>query len=285
MAWRSQPPWQKSLADCDISHSSDTQAGIPACAPHKETPPPLDRQSALFIDADGTLLEIAPRPELVRVPADLPALLGRWAGERGGALALISGRPLADLDRLLQPWHGAAAGLHGMERRRVDGSSVLDGHSPQDAAAAASLDRLRPALDRFARRSPGVWLEDKGRTLALHYRAAAEKGAEIRDLAERLVAGAGGHLRLIAGKMVVELQPQGQGKDGAIAAFMAEMPFHGRRPVFLGDDATDEDGFVEVNRRGGWSIRIGEPSLKTAAAFTLPSVEAALIWLAADRQS
>ena len=252
------------------------------CATHKEAPPPLDRRAALFIDIDGTLLDLAPRPELVRVPADLPFLLNRLTEERSGALALISGRRLADLDRLFRPWRGAAAGLHGMERRRADGSSVSGGERPQDQAAATALDQLRPVLDRMARRLPGVWLEDKGQTLALHYRAAAEQGAEIRDLAERLVADAGGGLRLILGKMVIELQPRDHGKGRAIAAFMAEAPFHGRQPVFLGDDTTDEDGFIEVNRRGGLSIRVGEPGAKTAAGFTLPAVAATLSWLATN---
>src|SRR5947209_7221291 len=117
-------------------------------------PRPLDRDSALFLDVDGTLLEIAPRPELVRVPPALPGLLGRLEGQRDGALALISGRPLADLDRLFQPWRGAAAGLHGAERRRADGSLVESSDSPADRDAAAALDRLRPALTECERRWP-----------------------------------------------------------------------------------------------------------------------------------
>jgi trehalose 6-phosphate phosphatase len=251
-------------------------------------PPPLDRQSALFIDLDGTLLEIAPRPELVRVAPELPLLLERLAAERDGALALISGRRIAELDRLLRPWRGAAAGLHGAERRRPDGSCVAGDGGPDAAAASAALDRLRPRLGEMAGRSPGVWLEDKGRTLALHYRAAPDKAGEIRAFVESLMQEAGACLRLIAGKMVVELQPRYIGKDGAIAAFLAEPPFRGRRPVFLGDDTTDEDGFAEVNRRRGLSIRVGaaEPTATaTAACYALPSVAAVLGWLASDRAS
>ncbi len=243
-------------------------------------PPPLDRTAALFIDVDGTLLEIAPRPELVQVPAELASLLDRLEHERGGALAVVSGRRIAELDRLLRPWHGAAAGLHGAERRRPDGSAVQSTASPADVAAAAALDRLRPGLAALAQRFPGVWLEDKGRTLALHYRAAPDRDGELKRSVETLLDVDGDSLRTIAGKMVIELQPRTHGKDGAIAAFMNEPPFRGRRPVFLGDDTTDEDGFAEVNRRGGLSIRVGDPGATTRAACNLPSVAAVLAWLA-----
>jgi trehalose 6-phosphate phosphatase len=246
-------------------------------------PPPLDRDAALLIDVDGTLLEIAPHPDQVEVPPGLPRLLERLAGERDGALALISGRPIADLDRLFHPWHGAAAGLHGIERRRPDGSRVDSIVGPADQAAAAALDRLRPELQALERQQPGVWLEDKGRTLALHYRAVPEAGGEILERAERLLREHGDGLRLIPGKMVVEFQPRHHGKGGAIAVFMAEPPFRGRVPVFLGDDTTDEEGFAAVNRRGGLSIRVGAPLATSAAACTLPSVTAALDWLAGTR--
>jgi trehalose 6-phosphate phosphatase len=265
------------------------------CALHKEgpdqdedvgvavaaiNPPPVGHETALFLDVDGTLLEIAARPELVQVPPTLPILLDRVAAERRGALALVSGRPLSDIDRLFAPWRGAAAGVHGAERRCADGSVVTHTDSAADLATAKALNRLRPLLAQTAGRIPGVWLEDKGRTLAVHYRAVPERGPEILDLARQLVPQSDDCLRLIAGKMVVELQPRFYGKDGAIAAFMAEPPFQGRVPVFIGDDTTDEDGFAEVNRLSGVSIRIGTPA-PTAAVYALPSVSAALKWLAA----
>jgi len=244
-------------------------------------PPPLDACAALFIDVDGTLLDIAPAPELVEVPAGLPALLQRLAVRHEGALALVSGRRLADLDRLLVPWHGAAAGLHGAERRRPDGSLAADMPSDEaEQAAQRALDRIREPLAEAARHWPGVRLEDKGRTLALHYRLAPAREDEARGLAERLLAAAGPALRLIAGKMVLEFQPRHHGKDRAIAAFMAEPPFRGRPPVFLGDDTTDEDGFAEVNRRGGLSVRVGPPAA-TAARYALPSPAAVRDWLMA----
>src|SRR5205085_9258219 len=126
---------------------------------------------------------------------------------------------------------------------------------------SSDLSLLAEAEQRW----PSVRLEDKGKTLALHYRQAPAREAEILAFAESLLRQAGEGLRLIAGKMVVEFQPRHYGKDGAIAAFMAGPPFRDRLPVFLGDDTTDEDGFAEVNRRGGVSIRVGAP-LPTSAA-------------------
>ena len=238
--------------------------------------PGLDAQSALFLDVDGTLLHIAPRPELVHVPADLPSLLARLSVEREAALALISGRPLAQLDRLFHPWQGAAAGLHGLERSRADGriDRLLD------AASMTALDRLRPKLAALAAGGTGLLFEDKGGTLALHYRAAPQREPEIRAVAEALHREEASALRLIMGKMVIEFRPRGIDKGSAIAAFLAEPPFQGRRPVFVGDDTTDEDGFREVCRRGGLAIRVSAPGDATAANYFLPTVEAVLAWLA-----
>jgi trehalose 6-phosphate phosphatase len=262
---------------CAAHKATDADYGMKAL--QIDLPPALDPTAALFIDVDGTLVEIAARPELVRVQPGLPALLDRLAEQRDGALALVSGRPLLQIDRLFAPWLGAAAGLHGAQRRRPDGGIASDGENPAEIAAAAALDRLRPAFAAFAEARPGVWLEDKGATLALHYRAAPEREAEIRELGEKSTREAGEALRMIAGKMVVELQPRCHGKDGAVAAFMAEPPFRGRVPVFLGDDTTDEDGFAEVNRRGGMSVRVGEAIGPTAADYLLPSVRGVHEWL------
>jgi trehalose 6-phosphate phosphatase len=239
-------------------------------------PPSLPRDAALFLDVDGTLLDIAPRPELVQVPRHLPPLLGRLADERGGALALVSGRTIADLDRLFDPWRGAAAGLHGRERRRLDGSWVA---MVGDGAADVALDRIRSLAAQFVADHTGVLLEDKGGTLALHYRAAPQFARESLQFVENQLTANRNSLRLIAGKMVFELVPLHQGKDRAIAMFLDEAPFHGRFPVFLGDDVTDEDGFAEINRRGGLSIRVGPSAEATVAACALPTVSATLAWL------
>jgi trehalose 6-phosphate phosphatase len=253
-----------------------TMGDLPASS-FVDSPPKLDRLAALFLDVDGTLLEIAARSDLVRAPPTLPALLGDLGAQRDGALALISGRPLAELDRLFQPWCGAAAGVHGLERRRIDGTFAH--HT--DVAAAVAIDQIRPRLTAFACARSGLLLEDKHSALALHYRAAPERAAEVRALAETLCRQAGSALRLIVGKMVVEFQPRGANKGAAIAAFLSESPFLGRRPIFLGDDATDEDGFAEIARHGGVAIRVGEPA-KTRASYALPSVAAVLAWLAGD---
>jgi len=241
-------------------------------------PPPLDGRSAVFLDVDGTLLEIADRPDLVHVPSALPGLLRDLAQARAGALALVSGRPLHELDRLFRPWRGAAAGLHGIERRRADGTLA----HRTDHAAAADLDRIRPRLAALASNASGLILEDKQGTLALHYRAAPERADQVLAVARALQREAGTALRLIAGKMVVEFQPHSADKGMTIAAFLGEPPFAGRRPVFVGDDATDEDGFAEIDRRGGIAIRVGPPA-QTHAGYGLPSVAAVLAWLAGNR--
>ncbi len=243
-------------------------------------PARLDESSALFLDIDGTLLEIAERPDRVQVPSALPALLRQAALQRGGAVALVSGRPLHEIDVLFQPWRGPAAGLHGIERRRADGS--LDPRI--DAVAAAALDRIRPSLAALAGTGSGLIFEDKHGTMALHYRAAPEREDEILALASALQRQAGTALRLIPGKMVVEFQPRGVDKGTTIAAFLSEPPFLGRRPVFVGDDMTDEDGFAEMDRRGGVAIRVGR-SAETRARYALPSVAAVYAWLARNQKS
>ena len=268
----------------DQAFSPRPAAGI--CAPHKDASltlaesrvPPLDALSALFLDVDGTLLEIAPRPELVQVPDGLPPLIILLSAEREGALALISGRPLAQLDQLFRPWRGAAAGLHGLERRRTDG--ILD--RAVDCDSASALDRLRPKLAALAAKGPGLTLEDKGGTLAFHYRAAPQRETEIRTVVEALHREIASVLRLITGKMVFEFQPRSFDKGRAIAAFLAEPPFVGRRPVFVGDDTTDEDGFAEIRRRGGIAVRVSPFDGATAANYRLPTVEAVVAWLASS---
>lgn len=235
-------------------------------------PSSVEAGAALFLDVDGTLIEIAPRPDLVAVPSGLPALIERCARGRQGALALISGRPLAQIDDLLHPWRGAAAGLHGLERRAFDGTL----HRLVDTEAATALNRIRPSLAALAQQIPGLLVEDKGATLALHYRATPQSEPAVIAAAASLLPSA---LRLIAGKMVVELQPRTGNKGKAVAAFLEEPPFRGRSPVYVGDDTTDEDAFAEVNRRGGLSIRVGAVR-DTAAVFSLPSAAAVRDWLA-----
>ncbi len=242
--------------------------------------PPLPAPSerwAIFLDIDGTLVAIAETPQAVQVEPDLLALLERLRQRCDGALAVVSGRALADIDRLLAPLRLPAAGLHGRERRRVDGT-LLESGGPE-----AIIAPLRPLLAAYAEARPGLLLEDKHGSLALHYRLAPAYAASVCRHARRLAAEEP-QLRVIFGRKVVEFQPRGSDKGSAIAAFLAEPPFAGRRPVYAGDDATDEDGFAMVNRLGGLSIKVlnGERRAPASAAqFQLRSVAALHRWLGA----
>lgn len=226
---------------------------------------------ALFLDVDGTLLHIAPRPDAVKVEGDLVAVLGRLQTAFGGALALISGRQIAELDRLFAPLRLPVAGLHGLERRDASGQFHRLG-------SGESLNALRVALSNFAAGNPGVLLEDKGLSLALHYRQAPQTEALARDFVRDLVARQEVELRLLEGKMVLEIKPPLADKGSTVEAFLAEPPFAGRRPLFIGDDVTDEDAFRLVNRRKGISVRVG-PAAATEARYTLPGVTDVLAWL------
>jgi len=229
---------------------------------------------AVFLDVDGTLVAIAPTPEAARPAPSLLPILARLAAAAEGALAVVSGRTLASIDTLLTPLRLPAAGVHGAERRRCDGSIARD-RTPHEA-----LDRVRPLLRDAAAAEPGLRIEDKGGSLALHYRLAPAQGPRLRRLAQR-IAAAEPDLRVIDGRKVVEFQPRGTDKGRAIAAFLAEPPFAGRIPVFAGDDATDEDGFAAVERYGGIAIRIANAEAKSTRAtqYRLPSVAALHRWL------
>lgn len=225
---------------------------------------------ALFLDVDGTLLPIAPHPDAVKVAPELRDLLRGIGRRTGGALALVSGRSIANLDELFAPLQLPCTGIHGLERRGADG--VL--HRRDVAKQLAPL--RQPAADYTAARK-GLLLEDKGQSLALHFRGAPQFEAEAEDFLRGLVAEAPS-LELTHGKMVLEVKPAGANKGTAIEAFLQEPPFAGRQPVFIGDDVTDEDGFAVVNRHGGLSIRVGPPR-NTTAEYGLAEENAVLVWL------
>jgi trehalose 6-phosphate phosphatase len=191
----------------------------------------------------------------------------------GGALALVSGRSLEQLDHLFSPLCLSAAGLHGLERRNFCSGVVRVEPDPEVFAPA------RVKLERFARDHQGVLLEDKGLTLALHYRNAPQDEDEAKALVRAVAAASHGALVLLEGKMVLELKPPGCDKGQAIAAFMAGPPFRGRHPVFAGDDVTDEAGFATINRLGGISIRIGADARPTAALYGHRDVGSMQDWL------
>ncbi len=234
-------------------------------------PPPLSRGDALFIDFDGTLVEIAATPDRIEVVAGIPALLQRVAGRLGGALAVISGRPLAELAHFLPGYAGATAGIHGLERRTVSGAIE---RPPPDPA----IDLVWPSLRQFAAVTQGVLIEDKGLAIAIHYRGRPELAEACRRMAEQAVVLSQSRLAALPGKMVIELRPTAADKGRAVHAFLAEPEFRGRRPVFVGDDRTDEAGFAAVNRLGGVSIRVGAEG-ESLARYRLNGVDAVIGWL------
>lgn len=210
-----------------------------------------DRPLALFLDVDGTLLDISRRPEDVIVPDNLlPMLNSAWQALQG-AMALVSGRAIADLDRLFAPLRLPAAGQHGIELRlEPDGPASIMPARPVGAA-------LREAVAGLARKYPGVELEDKGMTLAVHYRAVPRSGGVLSRALHRLLAREGEGIALCRGKMVLELRDARYTKASAVEAFLQRPPFAGRLPVFVGDDITDEDGFAAVERHGGIAMPVG----------------------------
>lgn len=214
--------------------------------------PPFAPNRAFFLDVDGTLLELADNPDEVMVSPGLIEVLSQLYRANGGAVALISGRTIRDLDRLFAPLQMPAAGQHGLERR--DHGGGLHYHHELDER----LDSVRERLQRFVETNPGVLLEDKGFSLAVHYRRAPDKENQAAVLIRELMSGVGDDFHILKGKMVFEIKPGGRNKGMAIEEFMQESPFRHRTPVFIGDDITDEDGFAVVNNLGGYSIKVGE---------------------------
>jgi trehalose 6-phosphate phosphatase len=204
---------------------------------------------ALFLDFDGTLVEIAAHPEAVVVPLGLVGTLGRIQRWLGGAAAVISGRSIAQIDRFLDPLVLCVAGVHGAERRRSDGSMAW--------RAVPPLQAVEDAASELVRSYPALRLETKRGSLALHYRQAPELEPLCLEALSAAIARSPG-LALLRGKMVVEAKPAGVSKGGAIEAFLEEPPFAGRLPVFIGDDVTDEAGFAVVQARGGLAVKVGE---------------------------
>jgi trehalose 6-phosphate phosphatase len=214
--------------------------------------PAAQTRWCLFLDVDGTLLEIAPTPDAVRVEESLKKLLLRVRGALDGAIALVSGRSLEQLDELFAPERWPAAGLHGIERRGADERVQYAGpHAP-------ALADARVALADLAHRSPGTLVEDKGRSLALHYRAVPALESSLRREVRAIAARLGDEYHMLEGNRVLELKPRVATKADAIRAFLAEPPFAGRRPMFIGDDITDLDGFAAVERAGGISVAVGD---------------------------
>lgn len=212
-------------------------------------------RAALFLDFDGTLVAITDRPDLVRVSPRLRDTLTLLSDGTGGALAIVTGRDIADVDRYLAPLRLPVAGIHGMVRRRADGG--VD-ETPSDNAAIATIDaRLQP----FVSGEKGLLLERKTASIALHYRARPDLEQASQDAMEDALGGVDS-VTLLRGKMVLEAKAGTAHKGQAVDAYMNEPPFAGRLPFFAGDDRTDEDAFATVNARGGISVKIGTGTTK-----------------------
>ena len=209
----------------------------------------LTKATALFLDFDGTLVDIAEQPHDVAVPHSLVPTLGALNDFLGGAVAVISGRPISQIDDFLRPLELAVAGVHGAERRGAGGEMTL--------LPAPALEIVEQAARKLAARNSGLLVETKRGSLALHYRQAPELEALCLSTMQSAVQESPG-VTLLQGKMVVEAKPSGATKGGAIEAFLREPPFSGRTPLFVGDDITDEVGFAAVQRLGGLGVKVGD---------------------------
>lgn len=230
---------------------------------------------ALFLDLDGTLTPIRPRPDDVGFEPALNTLLAETEQALEGRLAIVSGRSLSDLDRILGAVPRHAAALHGLERRSPG--------AVWRKAPHPGLDAARQTLTDLARADRGLILEDKGLSLALHYRLRPGAADGVMEAAQRLADATG--LKLQLGDRVAELLTPGCDKGDSVRAFMAAAPFQGARPVFVGDDLTDEDGFTAAAALGGFGVLVG-PARPSAARYVLAGPDAVRAWIgraAADK--
>jgi trehalose 6-phosphate phosphatase len=205
----------------------------------------------LFLDVDGTLLELADHPGGVTVDPELMQLIERLRLAAQGAVALVSGRTIADLDRLFRAPQLPLAGMHGCERRDAQGGMHV---AP---VALAQLAEARAGLQQLVARTPGLLLEDKGAGLALHFLRVRELEHQLRAEVAVLAAPLVPEFALLDGHAVIEIKPAAHTKDSAVSAFMKDAPFRGRRPIFIGDDLTDYGGFAAVRRYDGLAIAVG----------------------------
>lgn len=215
---------------------------------------------AIFLDIDGTLLEIAETPNAIAVPPGLPTDLDLLSKHLGGALALVTGRSVAFVDSLFSPIRFTLAGLHGAEWRHPDGQV-------HRASTSSLFEELKRAITDEVGQWPGTLVEDKGAAIAVHYRLAPERRHDVEEMMQRCATIIAPDWVVQHGKMVTELRPANANKGNAVETILACQPFNGRRPVVVGDDLTDEAMFRVANARKGKSIRIGSLSAGTSARY------------------
>lgn len=254
--------------------SDPAPAGVQPSATCAQLPlPPVDIGAqgwALFLDLDGTLCPLVDRPEQVDLTAAQRELLRRVDRLLDGAVCVVSGRTRQDLARIFRDVPIRLVGAHGAE--------APDFPDPRRDHAQQELRGLHPSLQQLVDRHDGLWLEDKGHAIALHYRQRPELGAELDAAARALLSAAAG-LRLMHGNRVIELLPTGVSKGHALQRAMGHPDFAGRTPVAIGDDVTDEDTFAAAQASGGFGIHVGARP-DTVAQYRLPCVVLVNTWLA-----
>jgi trehalose 6-phosphate phosphatase len=227
---------------------------------------------ALFLDFDGTLVDIAERPEAVVVKPGLADALASIRDRVGGALAVVTGRPIAAIDAFLAPHRFDAAGVHGVEHRLAGSLSSCraDGHP--------DLRRTVAALHDWFRSEPAVLIEDKDCSVAVHWRMAPHLGDVVSRVVTEAAAALGPGYRLQRGKAVIEILPAYAAKSRIIEEFLRHAPYRGRRPIFVGDDLTDEPAFDSVNADGGVSVRVGPGPTRASRRLPDPAAMRDLLW-------
>jgi trehalose 6-phosphate phosphatase len=237
--------------------------------------PPLVSEltrSAILLDIDGTILDIAPSPAEVWVPTGLRPTLSRLVDLTDGAVALVSGRSINDIDLIFSPLQLAAIGVHGAEMR-------VSGAAEVQSRIAPLSKGLKRKLATIAELGPGILVEDKGYSLALHYRLAPDKGPAILDAANKICSDALQELvEILPGKLVVDIKPAAINKGNAVSALMEYPPFAGRRPIFIGDDTTDLPVFGVIPKFGGQAYSVGGIAADVDGHFEQP--ESVRSWLA-----
>jgi trehalose 6-phosphate phosphatase len=239
----------------------------------RNSPPPLDPKiSALFLDIDGTIAEIVARPRDVVPDAELTSILERAVAIMDGRVAVLTGRSIEDADGILEGRVVSVGAVHGLMRRMPDGAVTTT------TAGPVRLSEAKRLLLAFAQTLPGVLVEDKGLSMALHYRQVPDAASAVSAATGRIARTAG--LVVQAGSMVSEVRAAGPDKGDSLEEFLNVPPFAGFMPVMVGDDLTDECAFAAADRLGGYGILVGPPR-PSAARYRLPSVAAVRSWLRA----